>query len=75
MVGAAPYETKFRELILRTRQVTLPFVSRYIRLAYLSPVVLERLLIYRRPCALPLDKLATAALAPWAEQLGMVFED
>jgi hypothetical protein len=61
--------------IAQAEQVTLPFVSRTIRLAYLSPVVLERLLIHRRPCALPLDKLAAAALAPWAEQPGMVFED
>jgi len=61
--------------IAQAEQVTLPFVSRYIRLAYLSPTVLERLLIYRRPSALPLDKLAAAALAPWAEQPGMVFDD
>ncbi len=53
--------------------MTLPFVSHYIRLAYLSPMVLERLLIHRRPSALPLDKLAAAALAPWAEQPEMVF--
>jgi hypothetical protein len=61
--------------IAQAEQVTLPFVSRYIRLAYLSPVVLERLIIYRRPSALPLDDLAAAALLPWAEQPGMVFED
>ncbi|TVR80025.1 MAG: hypothetical protein EA405_11550 [Rhodospirillales bacterium] len=61
--------------IASAEQVTLPFVSRYIRLAYLSPRVLERLLIHRHPCALPLDKLAAAALAPWIEQPGMVFED
>lgn len=61
--------------IAQAEQVTLPFVSRYIRLAYLSPMVLERLLIHRRPSALPLDKLAAAALAPWAQQSGMVFDD
>lgn len=60
--------------IAQAEQVTLPFVSRTIRLAYLSPMVLERLLIYRRPSALPLDKLAAAALAPWAEQPEMVFD-
>lgn len=60
--------------IAQAEQVTLPFVSRTIRLAYLSPTVLERLLIHRRPCALPLDKLAAAALAPWIEQPGMVFD-
>jgi hypothetical protein len=61
--------------IAQAEQVTLPFVSRYIRLAYLSPRVLERLLIHRRPCAPPLDKLAAAALLPWTEQPGMVFDD
>lgn len=61
--------------IAQAEQVTLPFVSRYIRLAYLSPMVLERLLIHRHPCTLPLDKLAAAAMAPWAEQPGNVFED
>jgi hypothetical protein len=61
--------------IAQVEQVTLPFVSRYIRLAYLSPMVLERLLIHRRPCALPLDKLAATAQAPWCEQPPMVFED
>ena len=60
--------------IAQAEQVTLPFVSRYIRLAYLSPRVLERLLIYRRPSALPLDKLAAAALMPWAKQPSMVFD-
>jgi hypothetical protein len=61
--------------IAQAEQVTLPFVSRYIRLAYLAPVVLERLLIHRRPSALPLDKLAAAAMAPWTGQSGVVFED
>lgn len=60
--------------IAQAEQVTLPFVSRHIRLAYLSPTVLERLLIYRRPSVLPLDKLAAAALARWVEQPKMVFD-
>jgi hypothetical protein len=61
--------------IAATEKVTLPFVSRRIRLAYLAPGVLERLLLRRRPCALPLDKLAAAAGVPWAEQADRVFED
>jgi hypothetical protein len=61
--------------IAQAEQVTLPFVSRFIRLAYLSPIVLERLLIHRCPSALPLDKLAAAALAPWTEQPAMIFDD
>lgn len=60
--------------IAQAEQVTLPFVSRYIRLAYLSPMVLERLLIHRRSCAISLDKLAAAALAPWTEQQSVVFD-
>ncbi len=36
-------------------------------------MVLERLVIYRRPYAL--DKLAAAALLPWAERPRMVFEN
>ncbi|ACI97482.1 hypothetical protein [Rhodospirillum centenum] len=55
--------------------VTVPFVSRFLRLAYLSPEVLEHLLIHRRPCALSLERLAAKALAPWVEQPGMVFEE
>ena len=52
----------------------VPFVSRFLRLAYLSPDVLERLLIHRRPCALPLDRLAATALVPWAEQVDAIFD-
>jgi DNA-binding transcriptional ArsR family regulator len=61
--------------IARAEGVTLPFVSRHIRLAYLAPVVLERLLVHRQPCALARDKLAAAALAPWAEQPDRVFDE
>jgi hypothetical protein len=61
--------------IAQAECVTLPFISRFVRLAYLSPVVLERILLYRLPSGLPLDELAASALAPWAEQAGMVFDD
>lgn len=61
--------------IAQAEHVTLAFISRYIRLAYLAPMVLQQLLIHRRPCALSLDRLAAAALAPWIEQPAMVFED
>jgi hypothetical protein len=59
----------------RSEGVTVPFISRFLRLAYLSPEVLERLLIHRRPCALSLDKLAAAALVPWSDQLDTVFDE
>lgn len=55
--------------------VTVPFVSRFLRLAYLSPEVLEHLLIHRCPCVLSLDRLAAAALAPWVEQRDTVFDE
>jgi hypothetical protein len=42
--------------------VTEPFVSRFLRLAYLAPEVLEGLSIRRRPCALSLDRLAVIAI-------------
>jgi len=44
--------------VAATEGVTNAFVSRFPRLAYLSPNVLERLLIHRQPCALSLDRLA-----------------
>jgi hypothetical protein len=50
------------------------FVSRMIRLAYLSPDVLEQLVLRRRPVALSLIDLADVAGLPWAEQRSVVFE-
>jgi hypothetical protein len=49
--------------IAQAGQVTLPFVSRYIRLAYLSPTVLERLLIHRRPGPPPSPSLPAVRAA------------
>jgi len=54
--------------------VTDRFVSRMMRLAYLSPDVLERLLLWREPPALSLTDLIKASYLPWAEQMGRVFE-
>ncbi|MCW5716241.1 MAG: hypothetical protein KIS68_00270 [Bauldia sp.] len=50
------------------------FVSRMMRLAYLSPEVLEHLVIRRVPPALSLNDLVAVADRPWAEQMSMVFE-
>jgi len=44
------------------------------QLAYLSPEVLEHLVIRRVPPALSLHDLVTVADRPWAEQMDMVFE-
>ncbi|NJL73496.1 MAG: hypothetical protein HC888_19205 [Candidatus Competibacteraceae bacterium] len=49
------------------------FVGRMMRLAYLSPEVLERLVIRRVPPALSLSDLVAVAERPWAEQMGTVF--
>lgn len=61
--------------IADAERITVSFVSRFIRLAYLSPAVLERLLVHRSPCALSIDKLAATACAPWPVQPDMIFED
>jgi hypothetical protein len=61
--------------IARQEKVTLPFVSRHIRLAYLAPSVLDSLLLQRRTCAVPIDRLAAAALLPWVEQPAAVFDN
>ncbi|NJL73494.1 MAG: hypothetical protein HC888_19195 [Candidatus Competibacteraceae bacterium] len=42
------------------------------RLAWLSPEVLERVVIRRMPPAIALRDLITVADRPWAEQMGMV---
>ncbi len=49
------------------------FVSRMMRLAYLSPDVLEQLVTRRAPPALSLNDLVEIAGRPWAEQVDVVF--
>ena len=51
------------------------YISRMLRLAFLSPEVLEHLLIRRVPPALSLNDLAAVADRPWAEQMEAVFEN
>src|SRR3990172_5800091 len=60
--------------IAAAEKISDRFVSRLLRLGFFSPAVLERLLIHRRACALSIKQLADAALLPWAEQVGRVFE-
>lgn len=59
--------------IATTEKVTDRFVSRMMQLAYLSPEVVEKLLIHRIPPALSLNDLIAVAERPWAEQMGVVF--
>jgi hypothetical protein len=44
-----------------------------LKLAYLAPVVLEKLLIARVSPVVSVKELAEAAELPWAEQAGVVF--
>ena len=59
--------------IAQAEGVTVSFVSRLLRLAYLSPDVLQMLVTERRPCAVSIEALAKAATLPWAEQVDAVF--
>jgi hypothetical protein len=52
------------------KKVSERFVSRTMRLAYLSPIVLERFVAHRRPCSLSLKDLIAAC-----EQEALVFEN
>ena len=49
--------------------------SRMTRLAYLSPDVLDRLLVWRERPAVSLKTLIAISYPPWAEQMGRVFEE
>ena len=59
--------------IATAEKVTDRFVSRMMRLAYLAPDVLEKLLIHRIPPALSLNELMVVAELPWSEQIEAVF--
>ena len=50
------------------------YVSRVIRLAWLSPSVLERLVLQREPTVLSIFDLCGVAELPWVEQPGRVFD-
>ena len=58
--------------IATVEKVTDRFVSRMVRLSYLAPDVLEKLLIHRIPPALSLNDLVVVAERPWEEQMETV---
>lgn len=60
--------------IARVEKVTDRYVSRILRLAYLSPDVLERLLLWRDPPSVSVIDLIKVSYLPWTEQMGRVFE-
>lgn len=60
--------------IAAAEKVSDRFVSRMMRIAYLSPDVLEHLVIRRVPPALSLNDLVAVAGRPWSEQGATVFD-
>lgn len=58
--------------IAAAENLSASYVSRMMRLAYLSPEVLEHLVIRRVPSALSLNDLVAVADLPWADQMGAV---
>lgn len=59
--------------IAKADNVSDRYVSRMVRLAYLAPDVLEKLVIHRIPPALSLNDLMAIADLPWPEQMEAVF--
>ena len=51
--------------IAKAENVTDRFVSRMMRLAYLSPDILEKLVILQEPCAVSIKELMEVAGVPW----------
>ena len=59
--------------IAQGEDITDRFVSRMIRLAYLSPAILEKLVLNRCAPAVSVKELAAAADRIWTEQEAAVF--
>lgn len=64
--------TTVRDLA-RAEKLADRFVSRRMRLAYLSPTVLRRLLLHREAPAATIADLVEAASLPWTKQEAVVF--
>lgn len=60
--------------IAKAENVTDRFVSRTMRLAYLAPEVLERLVVRHEPAAISLAALIDATYLPWEQQAQVVFK-
>lgn len=59
--------------IADTERLSASYVARYLRLAYLSPEVLEAIILQRRPSAVRVVDLVKIAARPWVEQVEAVF--
>ena len=60
--------------IAKAEKITERFVSCTMRLAYLSPEVLERLVLRREPPAISLVELIDTTYLPWARQVSAAFD-
>lgn len=60
--------------LVREEGISDRYVSRVIRLAWLAPSVLERLVLRREPTVLSIFNLCGVAELPWVEQPERVFD-
>lgn len=63
------------EDIARSAGVTHRMVGRMLKLTYLAPAVLERLLLERMPPTVPIKELAIVADMDWREQVANLTSD
>lgn len=63
------------EDIARKTDMTHRMVGRMLKLTYLAPAVLEKLLLERVPPTVPVKELAVLAELDWAEQIAAAFDD
>lgn len=61
--------------IAKSEEVTDRFVSRTMQLAYLSPEILERMLVERKSPTVTLNDLVKAATTQWSQQHDYIFGD
>ncbi|MBY0303642.1 MAG: hypothetical protein K2W86_00630 [Sphingomonas sp.] len=59
--------------IAHAEDISDRYVGRMLRLAYLAPAVLEKLLVQRAPPAVSIKDLAMVAELTWMEQANAVF--
>jgi hypothetical protein len=60
--------------IAKAENVTDRFVSRMMRLAYLPPDVVEKLVIWQEPCVLSIKELIELAGVQWGERCCIIDE-
>jgi len=60
--------------IAKAEKVSTQFVGPIMRLAYLSPDLLERLLLWGEAPSATLLQMIEATYLPWAEQMGKIYQ-